>query len=464
MEDLFLSLGYDQVRANIHKSGREIDIEATHRRENRRAIAECKAEAEKVGGSAINKFVGALDAERRKSSSRDIVGYFISLSGFTETAVEQEKELGNGRIVRLNGCEVIEELVKGHVIVSPKLAMERAGRCVGCCNSKLIVEEQCELLAHEKGWIWVVYFGQGKQRTHFALIHADGEVIAATLTQYIIDGDAAIGGSLQTLNCLSYSEQNGGVIGIQNVRDKYQEYIRSEFGEIQLEGLPADQEVGTRRLNLENIFVPLHLSPVKEAESDPALPADQQSNKEQERTLVGEILKTTSRLAILASPGGGKSTLLKRLAIAYAFPERRPLVNDQLPDRKWLPLVIRCRQLGDLARAPIGNTIAALASKAEMGEHSKTFLAMVTEGLQNGEALLLVDGLDEIADEGLRLTFLHQLRTFLARYPTANIVVTSRVAGFRIIGVHSARIVSITAWRSLMTRTLFVSHYRGIKR
>jgi restriction endonuclease Mrr len=78
-----------------------VDVEAIHWTEKRRAIAECKATETKIGGGAVNKFVGALDAEKRKDSKT--TGYFISLSGFTETAIEQEKEVGEERAILLNG-------------------------------------------------------------------------------------------------------------------------------------------------------------------------------------------------------------------------------------------------------------------------------------------------------------------------------------------------------------------------
>ena len=56
MGDLFLSLGYDDVvRLNIARTGREIDIEAEHRLESRRALAECKAQKKPVGGTMINR-------------------------------------------------------------------------------------------------------------------------------------------------------------------------------------------------------------------------------------------------------------------------------------------------------------------------------------------------------------------------------------------------------------------------
>jgi hypothetical protein len=45
MADLFVALGYEQPRLNIHKAGRELDLSADHRLESRRAIAERKATA-----------------------------------------------------------------------------------------------------------------------------------------------------------------------------------------------------------------------------------------------------------------------------------------------------------------------------------------------------------------------------------------------------------------------------------
>src|SRR5215510_7425114 len=79
MGDLFVALGYKQPRLNIHKSGRELDLSTDHRLERRRAIGECKATADPIGGDDLNKFVGALNVEQGK---RPLTGYFISLSGF----------------------------------------------------------------------------------------------------------------------------------------------------------------------------------------------------------------------------------------------------------------------------------------------------------------------------------------------------------------------------------------------
>ncbi len=64
-------------------------------------------------------------------------------------------------------------------------------------------------------------------------------------------------------------------------------------------------------------------------------------------------------------------------------------------------------------------------------DEAYAFRDQTDEALRSGGALLLVDGLDEISDEGARSAFAVHLRTFLAIFPRAAIVVTSREAGYR---------------------------------
>ena len=141
----------------------------------------------------------------------------------------------------------------------------------------------------------------------------------------------------------------------------------------------------------------------------------------------------SGQLAILADPGGGKSTLIKRLAVAYAYPERRGGVGDGLPDMDVFPVLIRCRQLGEMAKRPMGEVLRAIAGWAEMTKEEGAFEAAVIGALRDGRAMLLIDGLDEIADDGARQAFVGQMRVLLGRYPRTRVVVTSREAGFRAV-------------------------------
>lgn len=422
MADLFVALGYEQPRLNVHKSGRELDLSADHRLEPRRAIGECKATAEPIGGDEVNKFVGALDAERGDKKKHPVTGYFISLAGFRETAVEQEKQGRRTRIILITGPQVVSELVQGRILIAKEHATELAGRC-SAAHDDVVLDPEVELLAHERGWIWAVYYTRGKARTHFALIHSDGTPLARALCEDVIAADRLCGGGLHQLSCLNPAPPPGADSDprVADALAAYRHYLANECGFIQLDGLPADGDVGSRRLRLENLFVPLHLDVTTE---------------EKKRQPVGAVLAGHPRLALLAAPGGGKSTLLKRLAVAYADPARRDQVADDLPQIDWLPLFFRCRELRGLARGSFAELLEALSQREPVRQHALVFRAYVDRALLAGRVLLLVDGLDEISDPGDRAAFVCTLRTALQAYPGIAMVVTSREAGFRHVAAH----------------------------
>ena len=479
VKDVFHVLGYDPIRVNVHKNGREIDIFGRHRLEPLRHIcAECKAKKEPGGGDEINKFIGVLDAERRQTRDKDgpeatVVGYFVSLSGFKSSALEQEASLKDLRLTLLNGNRVVEELMRGRIVVSREEAVDRASRCV---SPDVGLElESAELLAHAMGLIWLLYYHRNKERTHFALIHADGHALAESLAEQIVASDKEVGGQLGVLTYLAPPRAKGPSADIlAKARQQYLNYLARSCGEIQLDGLPADEQVGSKRLRLESLFVPLHLVAIKLEPVDPPSEGGSDStlgeepirakaaihrgqaalgfrmlrrparkgwiDREEEkpgddaRQPVGGVLARTWRMAILAAPGGGKSTLLKRLAVAYAFPERRTASADALPERDWFPVFVRCRDLGAMVREPILKVLLNIGERAEMEpELGEAFSALVCDSLRNGTALLLIDGLDEITDDGDRVAFASALRSFLGTYATVPLVVTSREAGFRVV-------------------------------
>ncbi len=433
MSDLFHSLGYDEPRLNIHKSGRELDLSSYHRTEQKIAIAECKAHSETIGGADINKFVGVIDVEKRKlkkekgAKGYSVVGYFISLSGFKETAIEQENDADNKRVILIKPEKIVEELIRGRILVST----EKAISTLYSISSELSLLDYADLLAYDKGWVWAFYYSDshGQQPSHVALVHAEGKPLIKDLAEGIILLDTDIKKIFNGLTLLNKEESTDvAKHNLTETSEKYFKYLENELGEIQFEGLPTDKEAGSVKVKLENIFVPLHLSQNQQRRKK-----DEFDIEEKTREGIGEILNKNSRLAILAKPGGGKSTLIKRIAIAYAFPERRKQINDKLPDKNWFPIFLRCRELGDKVTLSITDIINGIPARAEIHSCTDYFSVLVSRALQNGNALLLIDGLDEIAEDKNRIAFVNQLRTFIATYPTLNIIVTSREAGFRVV-------------------------------
>ncbi|MEO6228607.1 MAG: NACHT domain-containing protein [Ferruginibacter sp.] len=435
MSDLFHTLGYDEPRLNIHKSGREIDLHAYHRTEPKLSIAECKAHSDTIGGADINKFVGVIDVERRKlkkdraNKGYSVVGYFVSLSGFKETAVEQESEVDNKRVILIKPEKIVEELIRGRVLIS----IEKAIASVKLNNGDLTLIGYADLIACDKGWVWALYYSDsnGQKSSHIALVHAEGKLLIKDLAEEVITKDINTNKIFQGLTLINNEEStNTTHAKLTESEKRYFKYLENELGEIHFEGLPTDKEAGSVKVKLENIFVPLHLI----QQSRGRRKKDEFELEEDTREGIGEILNKNSRLAILAKPGGGKSTLIKRIAIAYAFPERRKQINDKLPDKNWFPIFLRCRELGEKVTLSITDIINGIPSRAEIHSCSDEFSVLVSRSLQNGNALLLIDGLDEIADDKNRIAFVNQLRTFTATFPTINIIVTSREAGFRVVG------------------------------
>ena len=57
----------------------------------------------------------------------------------------------------LDGQQVVEELVKGRIVIPWVKATELSGRYCGP-REELVLDSDAELLAHERGWIWAVYY------------------------------------------------------------------------------------------------------------------------------------------------------------------------------------------------------------------------------------------------------------------------------------------------------------------
>lgn len=224
--------------------------------------------------------------------------------------------------------------------------------------------------------------------------------------------------------------------------DEYRSFLLRDCGQMTIEGVSADMDTGQRKFDLERLFVPLNVSacPPEFSASDPDSEAKlEQWRKENEGVMpFGKVLASHKRLALLALPGGGKTLLLKRLAVAYAEPSRRTASTDELPDLKLLPVLIRCREWRDHIRLPIQTLLRNIGDITGQPNLSGLFNALVPL-LKKGQVLLLVDGLDEIHNDADRSTFVDHLESFLEEYSQIRIVVTSREAGFNLVAPSLSR-------------------------
>ena len=138
---------------------------------------------------------------------------------------------------------------------------------------------------------------------------------------------------------------------------------------------------------------------------------------------IGVALSSTSRLAILAPPGGGKSTLLAYLALRYSEdPELVPLyahlaelsLGPESPGASEPPVE------GPLIRA-IQRRAGTLTADALPG--------LLQQALDDGRAVVLLDGWDELALSE-RSDYTTWIELLLARFPGGKYIVAAPSMGY----------------------------------
>lgn len=155
---------------------------------------------------------------------------------------------------------------------------------------------------------------------------------------------------------------------------------------------------------------------------------------------IGKVLSRYPRLVVRGDPGSGKSTLLHYLALISArdLAEGSRLVQDKLglAEPKRLPVLLPLRRFGRYLQVrpdegTDGHTrlieflIESLAS--ERIELPRDFF---DSWLTRGDALVLLDGLDEIADPRLRQHVSRLVESFTQTYGRCHYVVTSRIVSY----------------------------------
>ncbi len=137
------------------------------------------------------------------------------------------------------------------------------------------------------------------------------------------------------------------------------------------------------------------------------------------------------RFVILGAPGSGKSTLLEYLALdcAEAFQKER---WGEAPPR--FPLLVKIRDFEQKLRqsSDPGYSIREFLYDFIRSDYCLALPDGFFEKYLNaGNALLLFDGLDEVAEEARRQEIKDKIHLFINNLPASNrVIITSRIAGY----------------------------------
>src|SRR5271157_643788 len=130
------------------------------------------------------------------------------------------------------------------------------------------------------------------------------------------------------------------------------------------------------------------------------------------------------RLVILGDPGAGKSSLLRYLALRWAR-----ITDPNEFYTKPLPLLIQLREY-DRWECPSNKSLLRYLNEAQT-YHRLNQVDLDRLLQRPNAAVFFLDGLDEVFDPARREQVVNDIHRLSNEYPTAPIIVTSRVIGYK---------------------------------
>ena len=205
------------------------------------------------------------------------------------------------------------------------------------------------------------------------------------------------------------------------VRNRYLERMIKGHTHLPLRGFPTRTFMS---LSLEAIMV----LPTVERQAHPAGPMT-----------LSEMLRGHHRVLLVGGSGAGKTMLLSYLALRYARAalDNAPTVCDgdgNMLDTPRLPIVIQVVRYSHAINYGHGHTLMAfLQSEYEtIGLSSDEMGRLLSDALTAGDALVLLDGLDDLEGTAHAPQILSEIERFVADIDDRNrVIATSRPTGYQ---------------------------------
>ena len=211
--------------------------------------------------------------------------------------------------------------------------------------------------------------------------------------------------------------------GYRRFDPEYRKYIRDYHLLLKIVGIRIEKE---RRPKITDAYVPIKLV----AEHDSL----------QHAVSVEQVVRDNVYNLVLGDPGAGKSTILDYLTIEYTKPAPRTksrlhFLSFLVPFKRrpssscpiYLPLR-RCLQNNETLLDDILDPTTEILPTAVRKKMPKNFIGRC---LDRKRAILLLDGLDEVADEAAYKSAVQKVNDFVQLYPGNKVIVTCRYAGWR---------------------------------
>ncbi len=207
---------------------------------------------------------------------------------------------------------------------------------------------------------------------------------------------------------------------IEDTRERYDSNLVKLYRNIEFVGMSVYKPEATRGVPIEDIYIPLAVLPAEANEVDPEIgPINPLS-----------FLGPGTWRVVLGDPGSGKSTLLRFLALA-GISEPLQEGYGAKPDKR-LPILVTLRRYADeLKSRPNLSLLDYLQENIQADFNLKSAdLDFLEYYLDNGQTILLFDGLDELPSSHFKQVIRDRILSLVTTYPGNTTIVTSRIVGY----------------------------------
>ncbi|GAA3458142.1 hypothetical protein GCM10018963_01550 [Saccharothrix longispora] len=241
--------------------------------------------------------------------------------------------------------------------------------------------------------------------------------------------------------------------GLSRFGKHYSEYVSRSLRLVEEQG-PAT--TGFFRPDLDNVYVDVRVSPEAPQLVPTGLVAEMIADDPQKRRNLQEFINQSvpSVLAVVGAPGSGKTTLLRKTALDICKKSKA---------RRDVPLLLYLRDHVTLIVQDPQVDIVTLVRR-----HLERFRVEDPPGwfdrrLRAGKCVVLLDGLDEVADEADRRAVSEWVGHQVDKYHKNDFVITSRPQGYLTAKVDKALVLKVQPFTSDQTTRFVHRWYEAIE-
>ncbi|GAB1538880.1 hypothetical protein NUACC21_15440 [Scytonema sp. NUACC21] len=213
---------------------------------------------------------------------------------------------------------------------------------------------------------------------------------------------------------------------------KYYKYLIYTYRTYRTQGLKTP---GAFTPDLDKVFVPLRVSSKSPVQMSTALIQKETSGDLKIWDFLGEIHTTPiyKHMVIIAPPGYGKTTLLEHLTLTYAHNTQR---RQYKKAPNLIPILLYLRKIRDLITNPQPPNLAQLVTEVVRADSQESSIKLdpplrwFEDRLRSGKCLVMLDGLDEVADINQRQQVSQWVDVQMKAYPETTFILTSRPYGY----------------------------------